>query len=588
MTRVSLSLVLILAGCISWSAAEIEEGSSRQDAEMRDLTGRIEALGAKEPTLNGIETRLRLSELLQQTHPALAKAFLEKSLDLLRQHKDSNLDDNLVSSLLSIAPGEGQLALLSLDDKAAGYSAAIRYWLMRNHLDHAAELYRKGRQARISGLGVQSELLQGMASRRPDQAAALFRDILADFPPQKPTPMDVWDMLRCVSTIIVNDLADARQAIDKILPLLEPSALASGSSEITAKYRAGKEEVRTTSTQETLLFRVALYLHVLDPAAYARLRPRLGPWENLVASITDPQAAKAAADPVSYTYQLPGHPTPRTGPPPDFEKMTASDALTWVREKADPDSRVPLLLYLLSREGLSSPEQHEIAEQALVAVVHSAPGPGRYYSGQSLFERMRELGMDDAARKHTAQELATALSGTQAPTEAYTWMAQVLHHENTTIPFPDPSLEARMLLLDLQALLSPAYDFALPGLDGKAYRLKDQRGKVVVLNFWATWCDPCRQEMPDLEKVYKECKDKGLLIFAISDESAATVQKFLAEHPYTFPVLIDSGAAVFDHFKVQARPQSVVLDRDGKMIDQINDATTEAELLKVLRRAGLL
>ena len=80
-------------------------------------------------------------------------------------------------------------------------------------------------------------------------------------------------------------------------------------------------------------------------------------------------------------------------------------------------------------------------------------------------------------------------------------------------------------------------DFTLTDLDGKKWTLKELRGKVVVVNFWATWCPPCRKEMPDLEALYTILKEKGLVILAISDEVADKVKPFIEEKKYTFPVL---------------------------------------------------
>ena len=588
MTRRLVSLPIIAAGLLlSLPTAGRPEIADRGQ-EVRELTRRIESLADKEPTLNSIETKLRLSELLQQTRPALANRLLVESLEQLRSHKDLRPEDDLARSLLSLAPVEGERVLLSLDNKSAAYGAVIRYWLMRNELDRSVALYRETQNAGIRGLRIETDLLEAVVSRHPEASAGLFRDIVEAFPPEKPTSMDVWQMLICVSIMIVSDPNDADAAIEKILPLLDPSALAPGSSEIKAKYRVGNEEFRTASTQETLLFRVAVYLHALDPAAYARLRPRLESWEKLVAGITDVQAAKATAEPSSYTYWKPHAPPPsKAEPPSDFEKWAIPDSLAWIREKADPDSRLMLLQYLLSRGGLSSAQQHQIAQEALAAVNDSPPGPGRYYSAKTLFGNMRDLRMDDAILKQGAQEFAVALSGSEASMEEYSSTALVLRHVNTTIPSPDASLEACLLLLDLQELLSPQYDFTLPGLDGRTYRLTEQHGKVVVLNFWATWCTPCRHEMPDLEKAYKEWKDKGLVVFALTDEPAEKVRKFFAQNAYTFLPLLDSRRAVFDQFQVQGIPQSVIFDRDGKMVEQINDATTEVELLKALHKAGL-
>ncbi|MGO9270817.1 MAG: TlpA disulfide reductase family protein [Terriglobia bacterium] len=86
----------------------------------------------------------------------------------------------------------------------------------------------------------------------------------------------------------------------------------------------------------------------------------------------------------------------------------------------------------------------------------------------------------------------------------------------------DPSMQARIALAQLDEALSDRYSFTLPSLGGTSTRLEDLRGKVVLINFWATWCGPCRAENPILQKVYSDLKDKGFVLLAITDEDPAS------------------------------------------------------------------
>jgi peroxiredoxin len=130
-------------------------------------------------------------------------------------------------------------------------------------------------------------------------------------------------------------------------------------------------------------------------------------------------------------------------------------------------------------------------------------------------------------------------------------------------------------------------DFTLAELGGKTWNLKGQRGKVVVLNFWATWCPPCRKEMPDLEALYQRFKEQGLVILAISDEDAGKVKPFIAQQKVTYPILLDPGRKVNELFQIEGIPKTFVYDRNGKLVAQSIDMRTRRQFLEMLAQAGL-
>jgi peroxiredoxin len=110
----------------------------------------------------------------------------------------------------------------------------------------------------------------------------------------------------------------------------------------------------------------------------------------------------------------------------------------------------------------------------------------------------------------------------------------------------------------------PAPDFTLKDVDGRELALKDLRGKTVLLNFWATWCAPCREEMPQLKALYDEFKDKGLEVIAIDySESAEIARKYFDEHKYTFRSLLDPGRAADNKYGAGGIPKVVLIDKDG-------------------------
>jgi len=112
--------------------------------------------------------------------------------------------------------------------------------------------------------------------------------------------------------------------------------------------------------------------------------------------------------------------------------------------------------------------------------------------------------------------------------------------------------------------LEAAPDFALQTLDGETVRLSDYRGQVVLINTWATWCPPCRDEMPDLEAYYRRRQADGFVVLAVnSQESPGTVAAFLEEHDFTFPVLLDPDGVVTKDYRVYGLPTSFFIGRDG-------------------------
>jgi peroxiredoxin len=109
-----------------------------------------------------------------------------------------------------------------------------------------------------------------------------------------------------------------------------------------------------------------------------------------------------------------------------------------------------------------------------------------------------------------------------------------------------------------------APDLTVTTLDGNKVRLADLKGQVVLLNFWATTCPPCREEMPDLQAVYAEVRESGGTVVAIDQHEAAdTVKRFVDEFRLTFPVGIDGDGSLFARYGVQYIPTSYVVDKNG-------------------------
>jgi len=112
-----------------------------------------------------------------------------------------------------------------------------------------------------------------------------------------------------------------------------------------------------------------------------------------------------------------------------------------------------------------------------------------------------------------------------------------------------------------------APSFTLKDLNGKEVKLEDHRGKIVFLNFWATWCPPCREEMPSMEKLYTEFKDRDFTMLAVDlGEETGKVRAFKERFRLSFPILLDTDSRVGLRFGVWSIPTTYLIDREGHII----------------------
>jgi peroxiredoxin len=174
-----------------------------------------------------------------------------------------------------------------------------------------------------------------------------------------------------------------------------------------------------------------------------------------------------------------------------------------------------------------------------------------------------------------------------SPNGSYMELASLVRYEHMQAESNSPQFAEAMEKLQSADLQRQSADFTLTDLQGKEWHLRDLQGKVVLVNFWATWCPPCRKEMPDLEALYEKYKEQGFVVLAISNEEQAKVAPFIAERKIAYPVLLDPGRRVNDAFIVEGIPKSFVYDRQGKMVAQSIDMRTRSQFQQMLAEAGL-
>jgi len=129
-------------------------------------------------------------------------------------------------------------------------------------------------------------------------------------------------------------------------------------------------------------------------------------------------------------------------------------------------------------------------------------------------------------------------------------------------------------------------DFHLTDLEGKSQSLSQYRGKIVLLNFWATWCKPCTTEMPAMQAMYDKLRDKGFVVLAVNElEDDAKVREHIKQYGHTFPVLMDRDNKVANQFGVFGLPVSVFIDQEGRVQEYLKGGLlTEDKISQTVQR----
>lgn len=133
---------------------------------------------------------------------------------------------------------------------------------------------------------------------------------------------------------------------------------------------------------------------------------------------------------------------------------------------------------------------------------------------------------------------------------------------------------------------TPAHDFTLPARDGSPVSLGTLRGQVVMINFWASWCGPCRQEFPILDQIHRRYRPLGLVMLGINVEpDPADAERFLARTPVSFPILYDRTNAVTKQYGVSGMPTTILVDRKGhvRWLHQAYRPGDESEYISQIR-----
>jgi thiol-disulfide isomerase/thioredoxin len=220
-------------------------------------------------------------------------------------------------------------------------------------------------------------------------------------------------------------------------------------------------------------------------------------------------------------------------------------------------------------------------------------GEAKVRLADSLSHLVTEGDLGNEALQATADALSEALSGSPVPAKndqppaPYADLARLVRYEHLTTTLGDPLYaKASQKLADDEKEIAKV-DFSLKDLHGKVYKFSDLRGKIVLVNFWATWCEPCRQEMPILDSLSTYFQSQGLVVLSISDEKLFTVGSLLAPGKYHPTVLLDPGGTVAKQFHITGLPRTFLFNRDGSLLAVAIDRRTQRQFLDMLSKTDL-
>jgi len=271
-----------------------------------------------------------------------------------------------------------------------------------------------------------------------------------------------------------------------------------------------------------------------------------------------------------------------------FATFLISAAMAQKQEIAWSNAEKPIYDQLHDIRKVPDDKRGQVTKDLALKIRALPSSPNKLRLAVGLASRATEGDFGHENLQEVATTLAAAIKEQQPSSQdPYLELASLVRYEHVDAFLDSTLYSAAMAKLEADDQSRQQADFTLTDLDGKPWNLKDLKGKVVLLNFWATWCPPCRKEMPDLEMLYRRFGAQGFIILGIDDEEAETVKPFIAQQGITYPVLLDPGRKVNTLFRIEGIPKTFVYDRDGKIVAQSIDMRTGKQFLEMLGSAGL-
>lgn len=255
---------------------------------------------------------------------------------------------------------------------------------------------------------------------------------------------------------------------------------------------------------------------------------------------------------------------------PVLDGLAFDAALAAVRNETSASAQAAGFLSLMQR-GNATVDQKRLAATESASRIDAMPAGWERFFAAKRFFTAAEAEADDFPLKEAASSLAAtfpALAAARvcAAVDELRGVAAVLRSEGIAVYGENALLAAANALLDLEEAATGIHDFTLRGLDGRKHSLSAERGRVVVLTFWATWCLPCREELTALDRIQRGGKDRGVTVFAVSDEPAELLRRYVEKHGLGLTVLRDPDRRVHNRYEAVSLPDTLVFAQDGRVI----------------------
>jgi len=578
-------------------------GPARGETKIQAVAKEIEADAERENPRMGLDTLIRGAERLRDVDPATARQLLDKGVAWLNRFPlPSYFTLRFMDTYAHIDLDAAEKFGATIPDKSWVYTALIEQSARVKDYARATRLVRQAVKGGWYSLGAVIFAMQQMARDAPQSAAELLAERVADFP-EGAKASDVSTLLRSLAVFPWPDLDVTRGALRKIFAALDRPDFkeSTGDFEETATFEFHGNEIKTGTTFETVLLPAAAYLALWDSEVFRARVTSLPSWGPALRDLRVEDLPRLARAPITRV-QKPGPPRPKSAPLPDISKMSYQEAMSAAKALEFP-AKYSVLASMATRKDFTA-EQRKVVFEEIFPLLRWEEPFSRYNGTRWMFfevvdSKIEGLFAEAALEWIGALDAAVSSDDIMLLREQERGIIDVelrrldelFQQRDFAFSKPHPSIVSRRALARLDGAANEIADFSLASLDGTAFHLRELKGKIVLIDFWATWCPPCRDEVPALQKIHEEWKGKGVVVLGVDDEPAGVIRAFNAKNGVTYPTLLDADRKVHELFGVdgngQGIPLAVVFDRDGKFVGRVPFPHTEEGFLQLLKKAGL-